>query len=219
MRGVFLPGDCLWVQAARAENLRVGDVVVFHASVSNEQVHDLVHRIVAKTPEGLVTQGDNNFSFDTVRITQENLVGRVTHFQRGGRKFHVWGGRWGWLYARAARFADRLFTFTRRGLSSLAGGPYRCLRQSGLVVRLWRPPVQKVELSTKDGPLVKYVCQGRTVARWWPEMRRFECRKPYDLVLWGELELTARQADWSHLKNSLLDALQSDTIPHDTDCN
>jgi len=32
-------------------------------------------------------------------------------------------------------------------------------------------------------PLVKYICGGRTVARWWPEQDRFECKKPYDLVI------------------------------------
>lgn len=219
MRSVFRPGDCLGVQAARVEDLQVGDVVVYNVSLLEDQNHELVHRIVAITPGGLVTQGDGNQFPDPMPVTQEILIGQVTHFQRGGRTFCVLDGRWGILYAHAARLAERVIRLFRQGLSSLAGRPYRWLRQSGLVIRLWRPPVQKVELNTKDGLLVKYVCWGRTVARWWPEMGRFECRKPYDLVLWGELELTARQADWTLLKNNPPDTLQSDTIPNDADCN
>jgi hypothetical protein len=40
-----------------------------------------------------------------------------------------------------------------------------------------------VHLRTEHGRLVKYVYGGRTVAWWWPGQNRFECRKPFDLVL------------------------------------
>ena len=64
-------------------------------------------------------------------------------------------------------------------------------RQSGLIARLWRPSVLKVQLMTEDGPLVKYVCGNRTVAYHWVNEDRFKCRKPFDLVLFKPKKVTA----------------------------
>ena len=57
------------------------------------------------------------------------------------------------------------------------------LRKSGLISRLWHPRITQIRLQTARGSLVKYSCAGRTVARHWPEIGRFECLKPFDLVI------------------------------------
>lgn len=216
MQSLFQPGDCLWVQPARLEDIRVGDVVIFRNAGLQGEERECVHRIVAAAPDGLVARGDNNPFPDAERVTAANLVGRVTHVQRGARVQRVWGGSLGILQARWMRAWMRFFWLVRSWLVRV-GGPYRWLRNSGLAKRLWRPLVQRVELITKDGRLVKYVCRGRTVARWWPEKRRFECRKPYDLILWGEVAREARQADWTVLKSEGVDGPGLGTIQGESD--
>lgn len=54
----------------------------------------------------------------------------------------------------------------------LLGGAYYRLGRSGWVKRCWHPSFLKVRLRTEDGPLVKYVHHGRTVAQYWPEDNR-----------------------------------------------
>ena len=72
---------------------------------------------------------------------------------------------------------------SRLAAGSLMRRPYSGLRGSGLVPRLWQPTITRVYLAGGGDPVVKYVCSGQTVARWWPETDRFLCRKPYDLII------------------------------------
>ena len=53
--------------------------------------------------------------------------------------------------------------FLRRGLSR----PYQWLKHSGIVAKIWRPEIEKIHFETQDGPLVKYVHKGKTVASYW----------------------------------------------------
>ncbi len=183
MLGTFRPGDYLTVEPVPLAAIRLGDVVVCRGREEAGEPDEIVHRVVDVLPDGLVTRGDNSPYVDSVPVTQDTLLGRVTHVQRGGQVRPVWGGRRGLLRARMlhARCAVRRFGW--RWLSIVGRRPYRWLRQSGLVGRLWRPAITRVRVEAEDGPLVKYVHRGRTVARWWPERGRFRCRKPYDLVI------------------------------------
>lgn len=54
----------------------VGDIISFHAPGSGEVY---THRVVAKTPAGLRTQGDANAVPDSWALTNTNLIGKVTH--------------------------------------------------------------------------------------------------------------------------------------------
>jgi signal peptidase I len=179
MLGTFRPGDCLTVEPVPIEHIRPGDVVAFLGAAREDGAEELVaHRVIAITPGGLVTRGDNNPHADAVLVTAGNLLGRVTHFERDGVRSPVRGGRTG-------LWQPRLLYIHRRAhaLAVRLGGPYRWLRSSGLLRRLWQPAVIRIRLATENGPLVKYLCGQRTVARWWPEEGRFECQKPYDLVI------------------------------------
>jgi hypothetical protein len=182
MAGTFRAGDCLTVVPVPLAELQAGDVVVYRGPNGQGEQNELVHRIVAASSEGLVARGDNNPCPDSALVTADNLVGRVTHVERKGRMRPVRGGRWGLGRARLLHALALAWRWFKR----LGGRPYRWLRASGLVPRVWHPVFQKIRLATEGGPLVKYVCAGRTVARWWPATGRFECRKPYDLVLRGE---------------------------------
>jgi signal peptidase I len=180
MSGTLRPGDYLIFTPAPFENIRIGDVVVFH-NVRNqvEENDDWVHRVVGIRHEGFVTRGDNNSYNDSVSLTIDNCLGKVTHAVRNGKTRSIMGGRLGFLWARCLHARHPLRNLFRRFL----GRYYRWLKTSGLISCLWKPDLRKLSLKTDDGLLIKYVNNGRTVARWWPDQNRFVCRKPFDLVI------------------------------------
>lgn len=179
MAGTFRPGDCLTMAILTLEELKPGDIVIYRARNHGGEEDELVHRIVASALDGLVARGDNNPGVDTTLVTAENLMGRVTRVERNGITRPVRGGRLGLLHARLFRFRLGVWKFIKR----LGREPYRRLRNSNLIPRLWQPTITRLRFDTEKGSLVKYICSGRTVARWWQQQNRFECDKPYDLVI------------------------------------
>jgi hypothetical protein len=179
MLGTLRSGDQVVIEPVPLTAIRPGDVVAFRPTTADDGKIPIVHRVVAIRPAGLLTQGDNNAQADEELVTADRLLGRVTYVERGGRRRLVRGGRAGQLwvvYLRAWRRAYYLTAWLGRGL-------YRRLRASGLMRRVWRPKITRVRLVNNHGTQVKYVCGGRTVARWWPHQNRFQCQKPYDLVI------------------------------------
>ncbi len=183
MAGTFRPGDYLTLEPVSVAAVRPGDVVVYRGVDREGAPDEVVHRVVAVTPGGLVARGDSNPRADSALITVDSLLGRVTHVERDGQTRVVRGGRWGLLRARLLRARHGARKCVWRLVVFVGRGPYRWLRNSGLAVRVWRPPVTKIRLAAEDGPLVKYVCGRRTVACWWPTVGRFQCRRPYDLII------------------------------------
>ena len=181
MRGTFRFGDCLEIERADLDDIRCGDIVIYHGSKPDapDGATELVHRIVSKKTEGLVARGDNNLHPDPVLVSRANLVGRVWCFFHNGKRFRVKGGHLGLFYA---RILHRLIT-ARKWIRILGGGAYRGIRLSGLIRRVWHPDIAVIRFMTEKGPLLKYIHHGRTVAWRWSEKNRFDCRKPYDLVL------------------------------------
>ena len=175
MRGTFWQGDVLLVIPIALQAVCTGDVIAFHKPKPDGGFTVIVHRVQARTAAMLITRGDNKTAPDSEPVRAEHLVGRVFFVQRDGRMLRVWGGRAGRLWVRYLRLRRRVLRLGRL--------PYRMLRASGVVRRLWRPRVAQVHLTAEDGPLVKYVHLRRTVACWQPQQQRFWCRKPYDLVI------------------------------------
>lgn len=174
MDGTFLPGDRLLIIAARLDLLRPGDVIAFRTGEK-----ELVHRVVARVSQGLVTRGDNNPRPDVGWVAEENLIGRVTRYERNGHWFWLPGGVLGNLV--------RVYLTTRRRLwtmiKSFGAHLYRLLRDSHLIGAVWRPNITQMSVTVDHEVIIKYIVHGQTVASWWPAKRRFICRKPYDLVL------------------------------------
>jgi hypothetical protein len=162
-------------------DIRRGDIVIYHESNPDtpEGAKELVHRIISLKPEGLVARGDGNVHPDAALVTRDNLVGRVRYRVRGGKREEVKGGSRGLLYA---RILHNLIT-ARKWIRLLEGSLYRKIRGTGLIRRVWHPDIAVIRLMTEKGPLLKYIHHGRTVAWWWIQNNRFNCRKPYDLVL------------------------------------
>jgi signal peptidase I len=178
MLGTFCPGDRVTIEPVPIAEIRLGDVVAFSAPVG-DKIDVMVHRVVAVTPRGLITRGDNNVSADAVPLTAENLLGKVTHYERNGVTRPVRGGRLGLMRAWVLHARIHI-----RNLAIFLGrAPYRLLRRSGIVPRVWHPRITQLRVNTDNGALVKYLHNGRVVARWWQQHHRFECAKPYDLVI------------------------------------
>jgi signal peptidase I len=183
MKATFRPGDRLIVETVPFTNVRPGDVVVYRGLNHNGAKDELVHRVMCALPNGLVVRGDNNPCADKTLVTENNLVGRVSHVVRDGKRYPVHGKGFGLLRARALYRWRHIWGFLWDVVRYLGRGSYACLRNSGLIARLWRPSIKKVQLMTENGTLIKYVCRNHTVAYYWPANGQFRCRKPYDLVL------------------------------------
>lgn len=72
MEPEFYPGDMVVVIKPNTSNLVQNDIITF--TMDGEIV---THRIIEKTPEGFITQGDNNNVQDSQVITPENIIGKV----------------------------------------------------------------------------------------------------------------------------------------------
>lgn len=175
MAGTFRFGDVFYSVPVLFSQLRPGDVIVFRHPRSDACIQQTVHRVVKCTAMGLITQGDACALPDATVVVASQLLGRVVRVQRGNKSYPVWNGWAGRLWARYVQI--------RRRLLGLGHAPYRWLHESGLVRRLWRPPVSCVTIATAQAPLVKYLHRGKTIAVWRPSTQAFWCRKPYDLVL------------------------------------
>ena len=191
MAGTFRPGDILILEPIDIVKIRPGDVVVYLCQDRQEAEAvkhprngdpptEAVHRVVSILSEGLVTRGDNNSSVDRELVTQKNLVGLVTHIERGRKQSVVSGGLAGLMHTRILQTKHILW----RLLSRLGGGLYRRLRSSGFITKIWHPKFTRIYLLTDEGLMVKYTHTSRTIASWLPKKERFICQKPFDLVLW-----------------------------------
>ena len=190
MKGTFHLGDHLIVVPVSMDTVQPGDVLVFRKGTNRGNASEnVVHRVVALAPTGVIMRGDSNPYNDDDPIMADDIIGLVTHVNCNGKIYPVHGGVRGRVQGRLLNFRH---SFPRRVSRSFWQRvaplpflrlPYRWLRSSGLVPRLWHPPVTRIRLETEDGPLVKFVVGKRTAACWWPQNNHFWCRKPYDLII------------------------------------
>ena len=174
MWGTLADGDCLWVSPIPFESLQAGDVVAFEAGGKV-----VVHRIVERDENVFRTQGDGNWSRDSAPLTAANLVGKVTDREHRGVRLPVAGGARGHRRAIVLRAVSRWRLRFRHGRTS----PYRLLRASRVASLFWRPRIAVASFVSPEGSTVKFIHRGRTVALWRPQARKWECRRPYDLIL------------------------------------
>jgi signal peptidase I len=187
MHGTFQPGDLLVVAPVTMKDIRCGDVVAFRWRGSTSPRQRIVHRVQAYLPEGLITRGDHCHTADPSVVTAQNLIGRVSTFERDGKTRSVLGGWRGRAWALALRLWRRV--------APVVGWPYRRFRDADLLGSVWHPSLTQIHLETEAGPVIKTIHRKRTVARWWPAEGRFWCRKPYDLILTRpDAEIQSRRA-------------------------
>ena len=159
MKGTFRTGDRLVVEKVSVSELHKGDVIVFKGLDSNGSEKDLVHRVISISKKGLVTRGDNNFYNDTILVSPDNLVGRVTHLERNGEKRQIKNGESG---LRRAGFLN-VKLHLKKTIWNICEKPYRMLKKSGMVSIFWKPKIKKIHINTPNGELIKYIHGKRTV--------------------------------------------------------
>jgi SynChlorMet cassette protein ScmC len=81
--------DLLEIEPYGNRRVRRGDVVCFTSPDTGRAV---VHRVVAVSPRGIRTRGDNNTADDSGLLKPGDIVGRVTAAHRGSRRRAVPGG-------------------------------------------------------------------------------------------------------------------------------
>jgi len=182
MKGMFCAGDRMVVEPAALATLRPGDVIIYLKPDGTR----VAHRVMKLVTGGVMARGD--FSARAEVVLEEAVVGRVTQFERDGKMHRVRGGRWGMWRGRWLRRWNPAQIRIKRGVLLYVfplGRPfYQWLRRSGLAARVWHPSIVRIQLETEQGPLIKFVVNGKhTVAYWWPDADRFFCRKPYDLII------------------------------------
>jgi signal peptidase I len=184
MAGTFREGDRINIEKSRNSEIKIGDVAIFISPVEMEKETHCVHRVVFLTGKGFVTRGDNNPKNDEELMTEKNLIGRVTHYERNGKTYKVWTGKLGMMRARVLH--SRLHVI--RTAKFFLRKPYRKLKKTGILAKLWRPEIEMIYFETQDGPLIKCIHKGRTVASCWTKTNRWWFRRPYDFVIGPNLK-------------------------------
>jgi hypothetical protein len=173
MRPTFKPGQVLYIRP-EGHAVQPGDVVVYR---KGEEY--IVHRVSSVRSDGIHTRGDNSTREDDGPIPAEQIVGVVEKMDDWGNIHPVAGGEKGLSFVRLRWGLGGIF----QKMLPWLGAPYRWLKAHRWVPRIWHPYITTLQLQTKNGSLVKYVVRGKTVATWQPELRRFTCRRPYDLII------------------------------------
>ena len=180
MMPTFRPGQLLYVRPAVGD-ISPGDVIVFGQSPPSDFY--IVHRVVSATGVGLITRGDNKQYIDLSPVAPNRVIGRVEMLDDNGHLKSVRGGKWA-LWAAQLRWSTR---WAVSMLRRIIGFPYRVLRRSKTARQfLWcvfAPQFDYATFQTPQGTVVKVFHRGKIVARWYPHANRFECDKPYDLVI------------------------------------
>ena len=179
MIGTFRTGDRLVLETITIDKLNEGDVIVFKGLDPNESDKDLVHRVISISKKRLITRGDNNFYVDTVNVSRENLIGRVTHLERKGKQIRVQNGKSG---IRRANMLN-LKLHIKKTIWGFVKFTYTSLKKKDIVSLIWKPHIKKIRIDTPDGELIKYIHRNRTVGQVWTRQKRSKIKKPYDLVI------------------------------------
>jgi signal peptidase I len=179
MRGTFHLGDRLRITPVLFGSICPGDVIVYRRIDEQEAVVEVVHRVVAITAYGLSTRGDNNRRHDFSPVQRDQIIGKVIEMENRGCKRAVVGGVRGLRRAKLLWALMHVDIFVRQLFRPF----YHLLRNSRIISRLWRPVITEVYLKTDRGSLVKYIYKQQTVATWDLSRKRFDCRKPFDLVI------------------------------------
>jgi len=183
MDGTFRAGDFLHIEPVPFPQIHPGDIIIVRQSTVDREADDLVHRVIGKIENGLITQGDSNPAPDPLPVTGENLIGRVFGFERQGKTHRVSEGKWGLIQIRWYQ-TERLLT---KAFKQPLGAPYFLLRKTGLVRKIWRPCLNQLIFQSPQGLIRKFTYRGKTVASIIPEKNRLYIRHPFDLILWRPL--------------------------------
>ena len=119
MKGVFVPGETLFLAEAAFKSLQKGDVVAIF-----DRSPYYVHRIVEKHADCAVTMGDNNARPDAAKLTPQSKFRLVLRAQgQDGNVRQISGGEAG-----MAQFRRQQRRRTVYGFASMLARPFKPLK-------------------------------------------------------------------------------------------
>ena len=179
MTGTFRTGDILSIVPVELCNVRVGDVVVFNAPEKELKKREIVHRVIKKSAGLLIARGDSSKPGTYNMVTEDLLIGRVISRLRNNRASRICGGSMGCIKGSLLN----LWWNFKRYAGIVLNKPYCILKVSNIVPVIWKPHITRVLINSNKGSLIQFIHNRHVVARSWPELNKFECRKPWDLVI------------------------------------
>lgn len=91
MKPTVMPGDVIEIEEVGFDELRPGNIIVYNCP-DNIRLN-IIHRVIGRDCNGLITRGDNNSSPDPYRVRVEHRPSRVVAVTRGTRCIPIRG--WG----------------------------------------------------------------------------------------------------------------------------
>ena len=175
MYPIFKNGDFLYLRSP-LKQLRKGDIIVFY----NPEISGYaVHRIMAGSGLGFITRGDHNPFIDEMVVMPDQIVGKVEFLKKKAQISRVANGLWGFWLAGFLQFV----LLVDRGIKQVLLLPYNLIREKQIVAHFWRPKIIRLKVQSGNAQQIKYIYNNATVAVWEPDKNKFECRKPFNLVI------------------------------------
>jgi hypothetical protein len=178
MNPVLKPGDRLQVIPCDRQEIRRGDVVVFILPGGDSKI---VHRVISINSDGIRTRGDNCNHEDDWVLRRDNILGRVVSAQRGKRRWRVFGGPMGQLFAAVLRVIHVIDS----GFSSLLHPVYKRLSRSD-IFRRWLPSGMKprvISFNRDAGTELHLVMGRRVIGRRMEGKTGWHIRRPFRLFV------------------------------------
>lgn len=87
MKPTLLPGDKIETEKVAFEQLCPGNIIVYN---SPENIRlNIIHRIIKRDSDGLITRGDNNSKTDSYRVRPEHHPLKVIAIERDSRRLSI----------------------------------------------------------------------------------------------------------------------------------
>lgn len=126
MLPLLRPGDVVWVEPVEEAALRLGDVVLVRRAADF-----VTHRLVERTPDEWIAKGDNLAAPDPA-VSGQDILGRVYHVERAGRRIEENRSGWKPLNRRIGRLAASQYAIWK----ALRHRPVRAARLQAALPRL-----------------------------------------------------------------------------------
>jgi hypothetical protein len=178
MNPTFRDGDRLWVIPYGKRRIRSGDVIVFCPPADACHV---VHRVIAVSPSGMKTRGDNNHFMDPWILRSEDIFGRVVSAGRAKSRVRISGGARGRLSARLLRIAKQADAM----ISAMLRPIYLRIAKSGIIIRLVSQRVKPRVVCFKQpkGIEMQLLLGRRVIGRRLPGQALWQIRRPFRLFV------------------------------------
>ena len=178
MKGTFKPGDRLYIEKIPYCKIRKGDLIIFHKTI-NDKTEFVVHRVIRKNIHGIITRGDNCRHNDRGLVIEDNIIGRVKSYNRYGKLIFAINGFSGRFHALCLHIRLKFISILKKIMSR----PYRFLKKTRIVARIWHPEIKAILFHNLNGSLIKFVHRNNTVIIYWTEQNKWIYRRPYDLIM------------------------------------